>query len=100
MLVSPELIRQYVRADDIDGADDALLLSCQEAAEAYVTDATERGAAELLEMGDGELPAPLRQAVLMLVAHWYNQREAVAGVQMQSVPYTIDALVKPFARLS
>lgn len=51
-------------------------------------------------MGDGEqLPATLQQAVLLIAGHWYNQREAVSGVQMAEVPYTLQALVKPYRKL-
>ena len=51
-------------------------------------------------MGGGEtLPATLQQAVLLIAGHWYNQREAVSGVQMAEVPYTLQALVKPYRKL-
>ena len=49
--------------------------------------------------GDGKLPATLQQAVLMIAGHWYNQREAVSGVQMAEVPYTLQALIKPYRKL-
>lgn len=34
-----------------------------------------------------------RTVIKMLVAHWYNNREAVAGSAMESVPMTADALM-------
>ena len=46
------------------------------------------------------LPSQLQQAVIMLAGHWYNQREAVSGVQMAEVPYTLQALIKPFRKLA
>ncbi|MCI1778788.1 MAG: head-tail connector protein [Bacteroidales bacterium] len=98
--VSIELLKQHVRADDFT-TDDAYLGQLLEAAEEYVVKATNRTSAELVEMGGGEkLPATLQQAVLLIAGHWYNQREAVAGVQMSEVPYTLQALIKPYRKLA
>lgn len=93
------LFKAHVCADDLS-ADDALLAEYLAAATAKVVQDTCRTEAELLAEGDGKLPAPLKQAVLLLGGHWYNQREAVAGVQMHSVPLAYDALVRPYRRLS
>lgn len=97
--VKLELLKKHVRADDFSDDDD-YLVQLLGAAEEYVIRATNRDADELLEMGGGEqLPASLQQAVLLIAGHWYNQREAVSGVQMAEVPYTLQALVKPYRKL-
>lgn len=92
------LFKKHVRADDF-ADDDDYLAYLLETAEADIVRRTQRTEAELYGDG-GPLPAPLRHAVMMLAAHWYNQRESVAGVQMHSVPDAVDALVKPFRRLA
>lgn len=98
-LVELELLKQHVRADDFS-EDDEYLEHLLRAAEEYVTGATNRSEAELLAMGDGEhLPATLRQAVLLVAGHWYNQREAVSGVEMREVPFGLQALLKPYRKL-
>ncbi len=43
--------------------------------------------------GAADVPATLKQAVKMLVAHWYGQRETAAADAMQTVPHGYDALV-------
>ena len=96
--VSIELLKKHVHADDFT-ADDEYLQHLLDAAEEYVVNATNRSAEELANLGGGELPAMLQQAVLLTAGHWYNQREAVAGVQMHEVPYTLQALIKPFRKL-
>lgn len=98
--LSRTLLKKQVRADDFHD-DDAYLDSLLEAATETVIKYTNRTEEELLALGeDGEnLPKMLQQAVLMLAAHWYNQRESVAQAQMQEVPYSVSALVKPFRRL-
>lgn len=97
--VDLELLKKHVRADDF-ADDDDYLARLLDAAEQYVCTATNREAAELLEMGDGKLPTMLQQAVLLIAGHWYNQREAVSGVQMAEVPYTLQALIKPYRKLA
>lgn len=44
-----------------------------------------------------DVPAPVRQAVLLLVAHWYENREPVAvGAQPVPVPAMVSELLLPF----
>jgi len=44
-----------------------------------------------------DIPAPLSQAILQLVAHWYETREPVAfGGPAGEVPETVSALIAPF----
>ena len=97
--VDLELLKKHVRADDFADDDDYLAFLL-DAAEQHVCNATNRKAEELLEMGGGVLPATLQQAVLLTAGHWYNQREAVSGVQMAEVPYTVQALIKPYRKLA
>jgi hypothetical protein len=98
-IVDIALLKSHVRADDFSD-DDQYLAHLLDAAEEYVTKATNRSSDELLAMGGGEhLPTTLQQAVLLIAGHWYNQREAVSGVQMAEVPYTLQALIKPYRKL-
>lgn len=98
MAVSLDLLKKHVRADDFADDDDYLqhLLG---AAEVYILTSTNRADEELCELGGGTWPKPLQHAVLLIAGHWYNQREAVSGVQMAEVPYTMQALVKPYRKL-
>lgn len=98
MLTDFDLFRKHCRADDFDDETEYLRFLL-EAAEEAIVKATNRSAAELVEMGGGEFPRSLRIAVYSLGAHWYNQRESVAAVQMHEVPATFNACVKPFQRL-
>ncbi len=45
------------------------------------------------------MPAPLRQAILMLVALWYEHRGA-AGDVAATTPLGFDALIAPYRILS
>lgn len=43
----------------------------------------------------GQLPAPLAQAMLLLIGHWYKYREAV-GERVSTLPLAFDALIAPY----
>jgi uncharacterized phiE125 gp8 family phage protein len=48
-----------------------------------------------------DVPAPLRQAIMMLVAHWYEHRGAVGHDLAREIPpLGFDALVAPYRVLS
>lgn len=85
----------------VDFEDDDLLLSLYgKAAEDAVVRATRRTPEELEGLGGGSLPVELRLAMLLLTAHWYRLREAVAGIEQSLVPMAYDFLVKPFVKLT
>lgn len=46
------------------------------------------------------VPAPLRQALLLLVAHWYENREIAltTGATASEIPFTVRALMAPWRR--
>jgi hypothetical protein len=91
------LLKKQVRADDFH-QDDAYLQHLLDAATDTVVTYTNRKREELVD-GEDNLPKMLQQAVLMLAAHWYNQRESVSAVAMHEVPDAVQTLVKPFRRL-
>ncbi len=98
--VSLELFKKHVRADDF-ADDDAYLEHLLQVAESAVVTATNRTLDELVQMGGGEeVPAPIKHAVMLLGAHWYNQRESVSATQMHAVPDTLQALIKPYRKLA
>jgi len=45
-----------------------------------------------------DVPQPLRQAVLLLAAHWYETREPVSPDGAGVIPLTVEALVAPYRR--
>ncbi len=98
-VVDLALFKKHVRADDF-ADDDEYLEHLLATAESAVITATNRTEDELTEMGDGTMPAPIKHAILMLGAHWYNQRESVSSVQMHAVPDSLQALIKPYRKLA
>lgn len=97
-VVNLALFKKHVRADDF-ADDDEYLEHLLATAEESVITATNRTEQELKANNAGEFPTPLKHAVMMLAAHWYNQRESVSSVQMHEVPDSLQALVKPYRKL-
>ncbi|MCA1368078.1 phage head-tail connector protein [Bradyrhizobium sp. BRP14] len=45
------------------------------------------------------VPSSIRAAILLLVAHWYNNREASIDGQQSEIPFGASALISPFRRV-
>ena len=46
-----------------------------------------------------DVPMAIRQAMLLLIGHWYENREAtIAGVTAMPLPFAVEALLAPFRR--
>ena len=46
--------------------------------------------------GAAEVPAALKQAALMLTAHFYENRESAGEARVYTVPRSVDALIAPY----
>lgn len=42
------------------------------------------------------VPAGIRQAMLLLVGHWYENRELVSELNLKEIPETVNALLWPY----
>ena len=94
--LSLSLIKQHSRIEY--DCEDSLLTIYGEAAEETILNLLNRSYEDL--KGDAEtVPAPIIQASLMLVDHSYQQRSPVSTLNMSSVPYTFDTLIKPYMNL-
>lgn len=45
--------------------------------------------------GSGAVPASLKQAILLLVAHWYENRASVSEMRLEEAPMAFKALIEP-----
>ncbi|WP_320188921.1 head-tail connector protein (plasmid) [Agrobacterium rosae] len=44
-----------------------------------------------------DVPEPIRFAILLLVGHWYRNREAVVvGASVANLPFAVEALLQPY----
>ena len=94
-IVDIDLVRRHCNAIE---EDDELLSYYADVAEEMVTAETRRSEAELKKMGGGEWPQRIKQAVLLVVAHFYKTREAVGPISQVITPYAYNACIKPYRK--
>lgn len=103
MIVTLEDMKAQLNlTDDIGNADDALITGKIEAAQNHIErllgfsiEATFGGA------GQDAIPPALMQAVFMLAAHWYENREAsLVGVSGQYIPHGVWEIVNEYREYS
>jgi hypothetical protein len=92
-----EYIKAHSRIDFADD-DDALELYGNSAEEAVLT-IIRRTEANVRDLNNGEVPAKMYQAALMLTELGYTQRSPVAVTNIYAVDYTFDFLIKGLMRL-
>src|SRR5690554_3005952 len=105
-----DIIRQQCRLEPDDTDEDALLETYATAAQRMVENRTGR----MLYATEGEIPKDaetgeptdehalvldddLTTAMLLLISHWFENREAVViGTITSELPMAVDALIKPY----
>ena len=106
-------LKQQMRVDYEE--EDSIIRAYGRAAEDAIVKGTSRSEDELLRMGYEEemgqvptaeemvgveyFPSRLKVAILMFAANLYRNREPVASVAQNAVPYSFDVLTKPYKRL-
>ena len=84
--------KKHLIVDDSFTDDDAYITSLMNVAEAVVERDIDQPLVTL-EDGAGNLPAPITQAMLLVVGNLYANREPVAiGASAVNVPYTFEYL--------
>lgn len=46
-----------------------------------------------------KVPASIKVAIMLLAAHWYENREATSGIDVRKLPLSVDALITPHRRV-
>lgn len=84
-----EIKAQLSFTADLGAVDDALLTRILGAAEGFVQ-------SRLGKSLDENTPEAVRHAVLMLAAHWYENREASAEVLMRDIPFGVNDIIREY----
>ena len=87
-------MREHLGFTADDGtADDAMIQRKIAAAVAHV----EKAAGISFDDFENDVPEDLREAVRMLAAHLYENREAsIVGITASTIPFGFDELVRPY----
>ncbi|WP_434558024.1 head-tail connector protein [Pseudomonas sp. Z4-20] len=92
-------VKLHLRVDGDE--EDALIVGYFEAAKSYVAMHCDRELVETAPIGPEQIgfTPDVEQAVLLLVGHWYANREAVVtGTISTAVPLAVDRLLWPRKR--
>ena len=46
-----------------------------------------------------DVPRPIKQSILLMVGHWYANREAVGPGDLKELPMAVDGLLRPYRRV-
>lgn len=85
-------IKKHLNINEDWHDDDEYLVDLSRVAENVVQKHIDVELSEL-EDGDGNLPSPLYQAMLLLVGNFYANRESVAFASAQVLPHAYDYLI-------
>ncbi|CAM7424726.1 head-tail connector protein [Citrobacter cronae] len=103
-MLDQNVVKQHCRIDTDFTGDDALLTLYTGAAARYVQTWTRRTLYEKEDSpGYVDDPAPIllnddvKAAMLLLIGHWYANRESVVvGQAVAEVPFAVEALLQPY----
>lgn len=85
-------VKKHLNIDEDFRDDDEYLMSLVEVAEKVVEKNIDTSL-KLLEDGDGLIPSPLIQAMLLLIGNFYANRESVAFASSSEVPLSYNYLI-------
>lgn len=91
--VDLQLVKHHLNVEEDFTEDDKYIGELIEAAEAVVEQDVCEDLKVLAEKAGGDLPAPLRQCIFLMVGNFYANREPVAFAQSSEVPLSYTHLV-------
>jgi len=88
-------IKKHLNINDEFHDDDEYLVDLSMVAENVVQKHIDRELSDL-ENGDGDIPSPLLQAMLLLIGNYYANRESVAFASAMPLPHAYEYLIALF----
>lgn len=91
MYISITDIKKHLNIEDCHTQEDSYLANLYQVAEQTICSGTDTLLSNLIG-DDGELLPMARHAILLLIGHWYNSREAVSYGTPKTLPLGYDYL--------
>lgn len=92
-MLSITTIKQHLNIDSGYTADDNYLQQLKRVAEAVIEKHINKSLFELETENKGDLPAPIEQAILLLIGNYYNNREAVSYTSANELPLSYNYIL-------
>lgn len=93
MYITLDRIKRHLNIDEYYRDEDMYLISLYEVAEKVVEKHCDVLLDEIADRNGGELPQPLRQAILFLIGDYYRTRESISFTSANAIPFTYDYLL-------
>ena len=94
MYIDFVILKKHLNVDESYIDDDEYIKALCLAAETAVENHICRPLTEI--MSDGKLPAAVNHAIIMLVAHWYANRESISFAQSHKIELGYEYLLQPY----
>ena len=94
MYIDTVILKKHLNIDEYFVDDDEYIKALCLAAENAVENHIARPLSEI--MTNGKIPPAVNHAILLLVGHWYANREAVSFAQGQKIPNSYEYLLQPY----
>lgn len=91
--VDLQLAKRHLNVEESFVDDDEYIKGLIEAAEAIVEKDICEKLSVIAEEGEGEIPAALRQGILLMVGQFYANREPVGYTELREVPLSYSHLI-------
>lgn len=95
MLIDLQSLKNHLNIDSSFNDDDAYIESLEEVAEEIVQKHIDKSLDDIIGE-EGELPKPLLQAIKLIVANLYDNRESVAYTPTYEVPNSLNYILSMY----
>ena len=95
MFIDTVILKKHLNIDEDFISDDEYLKALCKAAECAVENHIARPLSEIVDE-HGRLPAAVKHAILLLVGHFYSNRESVSFASASEIPLAYQYLLQPY----
>lgn len=96
MYIDTVILKKHLNIDEDYIEDDEYIKALTLAAENAVENHIARPLTEIIDSSTGKLPPSVNHAILLLVGHWYANRESVSFAQGQTIPLSYEYLLQSY----
>ena len=90
------ILKKHLNIDSCFKDDDEYISQLGDVAEQMVDEHINNNLDEIVSDNDGQLPMPLRHAMMLLVGNLYQNREGVAFATATQIPHSYEYLLFPY----
>lgn len=91
-------IKKHLNIDMEFTDDDEYILSLEGVSEAIVAEHIRQSLSDIAESNEGQLPAPIKHAILLLTGTYYANRESVTFASAHELPTSYEYLLSPYIK--